>query len=55
MFFVEDVLKLMANLLDIQRLEMKLQTARQNRHRQFLWIGRRQQKLNVLRRLFKGF
>ena len=46
---------MMANLLDIQRHQMKLQTARQNRHRQFLWIGRRQQKLNVLRRLFKGF
>ena len=55
MLFFEDMLKLMANLFDIQRFKMELQTARQDSHRQLLRIGSRQQELNVRGRLFERF
>jgi hypothetical protein len=45
----------MANLLNIQRFKMKLQTARQDSDRQLLRIGGRQQELDVCRRLFQRF
>ena len=49
------MLQLMANLFDVQRLEMELQAAGKNRYRQLLRIGRRQQKFNVRRRLLPRF
>ena len=55
MLFFENMLKLMTNLIDIQRFKMELQTARQDSHRQLLRIGSRQQELNVRGRLFERF
>ena len=52
-FGIKNVFKLLTDLINVQRFKMKLQTTRQNRHRQFLRIGRRQQEFDVLRRLFK--
>ncbi len=54
LLFVENMLKLLADLIHVQRLEMKLQAAGEDRHRQLLRIGSRQQELNVRRWLFKG-
>ncbi len=42
LFLLQDMLKLLTDLIDIQRLEVKLQTARKDGHRQFLRIGRGQ-------------
>ena len=55
MLFFENMLKLMANLFDIQRFKMELQTARQDGHRQLLRIGGRQQEFDVRGRLFERF
>ncbi|MNI85784.1 hypothetical protein D3C73_1428070 [compost metagenome] len=54
-FLIEDMLKLMTDLLNVQRFKMKLQTARQDSDRQLLRIGSRQQELNVCWRLFECF
>ncbi len=54
-FLGQNMFELIADLIDIQRLEVKLQAARQNRHRQFLRIGGCQQKFDVRRRLFQRF
>ena len=53
--FIENVLKLRADLLNVQRLQVELQAARQNGNRQLLRIGGRQQELHVCRRLFQRF
>ena len=37
------------------RSQIELQTARQHRHRHFLWIRRRQHEFEVFRRLFQRF
>ena len=53
--FVENVFQLSTDLFNVQRLQMELQTARQNRHRQLLRIGGRQQEFHMRRRLFQRF
>ena len=55
MLFIEDMLKLRADLLNVQRLQMELQAAREDRDRQLLRIGSRQQEFNVRGRLFQRF
>ena len=53
--FIEDMLKLSADLLNVERLQMELQAAREDRDRQLLRIGGRQQEFDMRRRLFQRF
>ena len=53
--FIKNVLKLRADLLNVQRLQVELQAARQDGDRQLLRIGGRQQELHVRGRLFQRF
>ncbi len=53
--FIENVFQLRTDLLNVQRLQMELQAARQNGDRQLLRIGRRQQEFHMGRRLFQRF
>ena len=50
-----DLLELRLNLRDREALEVELQAARQHGDRQLLRIGRREQELDVRRRLFERF
>ncbi len=45
--------QLLTDLIDVQRFEVELQTARENGHRQLLRIGGGQQEFDVRRRLFQ--
>ncbi len=51
----QNMLQVLNHLFRRHILQGKLQATRKNGDRQFLRIGRSQQKLDVLRRLFKGF
>ena len=55
LLFIKNVFKLSADLLNVQRLQMELQAARQDRDRQLLRIGGRQQEFDMRRRLFQRF
>src|SRR5690606_148598 len=55
LLFIKNVFQLSADLLNVQRLQMQLQAARQDRDRQLLRIGGRQQELHMCRRLFQRF
>ena len=55
LLFIKNVFKLCADLLNVQRLQMELQAARQDRDRQLLRIGGRQQEFDMRRRLFQRF
>ncbi|CSA78711.1 Uncharacterised protein [Vibrio cholerae] len=55
LFGVQHFIELLLDIFYTDRFEMELQTARQDGHRQLLWISGCQQKLHILRRLFKRF
>ena len=46
---------MLGNLGLLQGFQMELHAARQNRYRQFMRIGSRQQEFHIFRRLFQGF
>ena len=54
-FGSEHMGQMTGNVLRRHALQVELQTPGQNRHRQLLGIGRRQQEFDVIGRLLKGF
>ena len=54
-FGLQNVLQLAENVAHCHALQIELQAARQNGHRQFLRVGGSEQELDVRRRLFQRF